>query len=179
MIVLTCHSGVASIAIRTLAIAADCLTEFKQQTEILTILEKIRKETGWRIDFIGPELKQKWGWTDEYVYSQQRRASTSSAFSGMMQSPPAYHYSYQTPATSLNSSPLMSHRENTPGTTLPPVVATAPPAAMPKFPSGIVNPMFRNADFSAPQHPYQNEYVPPIQRHNEGHAIYSMVHNWR
>lgn len=180
-------SGVASIAIRTLAIAAECLTEFRQQTEILTILEKIKRETGWRIDFISPELKQKWGWTDEYIYAQERRASVSSTFSGMMQSAPHYDNSFQqqryqqSAASSQTSSPpppstSSGHNQSMTGMTLPSVVTSAPaPAAMPKIPSGIVNPMFRNADFNAPTHPYQNVYVPPIIAHNEGHAIYSLV----
>lgn len=164
------------------------MTDFRQQTEILTILEKIKRETGWRIDFISPELKQKWGWTDEYVYSQQRRTSISSTFSGMMQSAPHYDTSFQQQQQQHSSA--SSHTSSSPqpptssagygqdmnGITLPPVVAPASaPAAMPKIPSGIVNPMFRNADFNAPQHPYQNVYVPPIQAHNDGHAIYSLV----
>ena len=80
--------GVASVAIRTLAIAAECLSDFKEQSEILTILEKIKKETGWRINFITGELRQKWGWNDEYVQQQQQRQNMQQSFPGMMQSPP-------------------------------------------------------------------------------------------
>ena len=41
--------GVASVAIRSLAIAGDGLVERREQEEVLEIFTKIQKETGWRI----------------------------------------------------------------------------------------------------------------------------------
>ena len=38
--------GVASVALRSLAIAAECLVIRREQEEVLDIFEKIRKETG-------------------------------------------------------------------------------------------------------------------------------------
>ncbi|KPI38677.1 uncharacterized protein AB675_4220 [Cyphellophora attinorum] len=111
--------GVASASIRCLAVAADSLTIRREQDEVLEIFEKIKKETGWRVDFIGNELKEKWGWKTEYD------DNAASAF-------------YQQ-------------------------IQAAPPAvnSRPKFPSGIVNPLYQNADFAASNPPYQGSYVPP------------------
>jgi hypothetical protein len=58
-------SGVASIAIRSLAHAGEVLTDRQQQEECLQVFEKINKETGWRIGFVYKELKEKWGWQEE------------------------------------------------------------------------------------------------------------------
>ncbi|KAF8445340.1 hypothetical protein BDZ91DRAFT_149445 [Kalaharituber pfeilii] len=54
--------GVASVALRSLAIAAECLTNRREQEEVLQIFQKIKRETGWRVDFLHKELKEKWGW---------------------------------------------------------------------------------------------------------------------
>ena len=44
--------------------------------------------------------------------------------------------------------------------TMPPI-----PSQRPKIPSGITNPMYKNADFSAENAPYQGSYVPPAPGH--------------
>ena len=54
--------GVASVALRSLAIAAECLTSRREQEEVLEIFQKIKRETGWRVDFLHKELKEKWSW---------------------------------------------------------------------------------------------------------------------
>ncbi|RKF56505.1 putative c6 zinc finger domain-containing protein [Erysiphe neolycopersici] len=54
--------GVASVALRSLAIAAECLVIRHEQEEILGIFERIRKETGWKVGFLYKDLRQKWGW---------------------------------------------------------------------------------------------------------------------
>jgi hypothetical protein len=46
------RSGVASIAIRSLAHAGEVITDRTQQEEVIRIFEKINKETGWRIGFV-------------------------------------------------------------------------------------------------------------------------------
>ena len=35
----------------------------------------------------------------------------------------------------------------------------------PKYPVGIVNPLYKNADFSAQNPPYEGNYVPPAPGH--------------
>jgi hypothetical protein len=57
--------GIASVAIRSLAIAADCLTVRREQEEVLLRFDSIKEQTGWRIGFINEELKLKWGWEEE------------------------------------------------------------------------------------------------------------------
>ena len=129
---LTMRRGVASVAIRSLAIAAEGLETRREQEEVLQIFEKIRKETGWRIMFINEELQKRWGWEDEETFQQQQMSTT------LMNHPPNQAFQYQQP------------------TILPP----APPTRMGPKP-GIMNPLLRTADFSAPTHPYQNHYVAP------------------
>ncbi|KAK4934024.1 hypothetical protein LTR66_015766, partial [Elasticomyces elasticus] len=58
-------------------------------------------------------------------------------------------------------------------TNLPPAPPQPQPAvpARPKVPAGIPNPMYATADFSLPQHPYQNVYVAPAAPHHS-HLYY-------
>lgn len=128
--------GVASAALRCMAIAAEVLVDRREQEEVLQVFDKIRKETGWQIGFLYNELKVKWGWNREQAAVEQQ-TSLLGAISG-------------------NSSSSLSTSSG-----LPP----APPAttAPPKIPAGIPNPLYRNADFSLPNHPYQQYYQPPNQ----------------
>jgi hypothetical protein len=54
--------GVASASIRCLAVAGENLTVRREQDEAIEIFTRINKETGWRIQFIIDDLKEKWGW---------------------------------------------------------------------------------------------------------------------
>lgn len=130
------------MALRSLAIAAECLVVRREQEEVLQILDKIRKETGWRVGFLHTELKEKWGWENEEAFKQQQLTTTTLAHQSTLQ-----NFQYQQPPT-----------------TLPP----APPVKqMPR--SGIVNPLLRTADFSAPTHPYQSHYVAPNNNQHPHH----------
>ncbi|KAL3418464.1 hypothetical protein PVAG01_10180 [Phlyctema vagabunda] len=132
--------GVASVALRSLAIAAECLEVRREQEEVLDIFEKIRKETGWKVGFLNKELKSKWGWPSEADAQQQMMAQQNSL---------AQFF----PNTSQST------------TSLPPA---PPPAAPPQRPpQGVMNPLLRTADFSLPNHPYQQYYQPPTQQHNQ------------
>ena len=53
--------GVASVAIRSLATSSSVLTDRQEQTEVLNILDKISKETGWRLGKVLIQLKKDWG----------------------------------------------------------------------------------------------------------------------
>jgi hypothetical protein len=140
--------GVASVALRSLAIAAECLVVRREQEEVLNIFEKIRKETGWRVGFLNKELKAKWGWQHEDAPQQQMAAQQNSLAQ-------FFPTTTQAPA---------------PPTSLPP----APPQAQPRpMPSGILNPLLKTADFSLPNHPYQQYYQPPNQ-----HQHNSFAHNY-
>jgi hypothetical protein len=131
--------GVASVAIRSLAIAGECLVVRREQEEVLEIFEKIRKETGWNVKFLNVELKAKWGWQEE-VGQQQMAAQQNSLAQ--------FFPTTQAPATNLPPAP--------------------PPAPRPKVPGGILNPLLKTADFSLPNHPYQQFYQPPNpHQHNQ------------
>lgn len=54
--------GVASVAIRSLAIAGSVLTEPREQYEVLDILKRIYHRTGWNLKRVESELKRAWGW---------------------------------------------------------------------------------------------------------------------
>jgi len=120
--------GVASASIRCLAVAGENLTVRREQEEVLQIFDKIKKETGWRINFIHDDLKEKWGWNHDEFDNMSTASSGASSF-------------YQQ------------------GNTMPSI----PPRQKP--PSGIINPLYKNADFSAQNPPYQGNYVPPAPGH--------------
>lgn len=116
--------GVASASIRCLAAAGENLTDRREQEEVLQIFDRIKQETGWRVDFIHDDLRERWGWTS--IASEYDSVSTTSTYY----------------APTASSAPI----------------ATPP---RPKYPTGIVNPLYKNADFSAQNPPYQGNYVPP------------------
>jgi hypothetical protein len=128
---LTTSRGVASASIRCLAIAGEYLTIRREQEEVIEMFDKIKKETGWRVQALQDTLKEKWAWsTQEFE---------------MMG------------GTAPGGAPSFFQQGGVP--TMPPV----PPR--PKFPSGITNPMYKNADFSAENPPYQGSYVAPAPGH--------------
>ncbi|RPA85129.1 hypothetical protein BJ508DRAFT_13414 [Ascobolus immersus RN42] len=106
--------GVASVAIRSLAIAAECLTARREQEEILEILSRINKEAGWRVDYIGDALKHKWGWQKPVSSAPQANALNITATSlGMLPSstmsmPPSTSMSMSSTSMSMPNIPLMS-----------------------------------------------------------------------
>lgn len=164
--------GVASAAIRCVAIAAECLEEYEEQAEILRILEKIHKETGWGIHFLQPELKKKWGWTEnhtQHAQNQQQQQQQQQAWSNVTHTQQqqlasaAASMMQGTPPMSAGSFGSFSAPHTTSAaTTLPPVPAPQMPSpGHQQPPSGIVNPLMRTADFNLSQHPYQNDYVAP------------------
>lgn len=134
--------GVASVALRSLAIAAECLVIRREQEEVLEIFEKIRAETGWKVGFLHNELKTKWGWQQEEQIQQQMAAQQHS-LAQFFPNPS------QVPPVSLPS---------------------APP---PSMPSRIQNPLER-ADFSLPNHPYQQHYQPPNSQNQFTHTTYNI-----
>lgn len=142
------HRGVASVAIRSLAIAAEALVSRREQEEVLQIFEKIKKETGWRVGFLNKELKDKWGWNDD----------------AFQQPPPQ-----QMPAALMHNPPMQSFQFQQQSSSLPPT----PPSVLGMPRPGIVNPLMRTADFSAPTHPYQNYYVAPNHHQQQpNHSYY-------
>lgn len=86
----TTDRGVSSVAIRSLAIAAECLTDRREQEEVLAIFERIRKDTGWRVSFLNKELKAKWNWPSENAAPPPQFFPTTQApTSNLPPAPPA------------------------------------------------------------------------------------------
>lgn len=173
------RSGVASVAIRSLAHAAEVLTDRREQEEVLEIFEKINKETGWRIGFVYGELKEKWGWHEgpsPYQYAQTHEAATKAressearlqqqAQAAHLQLQQGFNFTTQTTGNISLASPAQSMTSN-----------VSPPVSggRKKMPTGIPNPLYAKADFSLPQHPYQNFYVAP----SSGYGNPQTAHAW-
>ncbi|KAH8913035.1 hypothetical protein BR93DRAFT_871296 [Coniochaeta sp. PMI_546] len=56
--------GVASVAIRSLTIASSVLTDAGEQEEVLAILDRIHRDTGWKLGTVFAELKKAWKWRE-------------------------------------------------------------------------------------------------------------------
>ena len=136
------------MALRSLAIAAECLVVREEQEEVMQIFEKIERETGWRVQFIKDELPEKWGWNVEQQQEQQQQQHTSLFHSagGPFQSFAPYPNALSTATTSQPPSSLS-------------------PASMVFHTrvGGIINPLMAKADFGSQPHPYQSDYVAPNQ----------------
>lgn len=177
------NRGVASVACRCLHHAAECLESRKEQEEVLAIYANIHRETGWRIGSITAELKHKWGWdlrssanditttlpthadphshlTQEQKLILNGRASGFSARSSQYVAPPI--------------SPAQQHKRQ---------YSDGGPEASPEAllarerkrrqmaPPGTVNPMFRQSDFTAASHVYQEHYVAPNPQLQHNHGL--------
>jgi len=160
------------VALRSLAHAAECLTDRREQEEVLQIFTKINKETGWRIAFVFKELKERWGWSEHPSMPQAHITSNSDPTPR-----PIGHGSYsasptQTAYTNTGSvsGPSGNYGQIQVATAPPPPPPAAPVARRP--PIGIVNPMFATADFSMPQHPYQNVYVAPNYNNTAASSLF-------
>ncbi|KAK4227153.1 putative transcription factor [Podospora fimiseda] len=60
MVAHTSDRGVASVAIRALAVAGAVLDDKREQEEVLSILQRIHNETGWKLTKVQDELKSIW-----------------------------------------------------------------------------------------------------------------------
>ncbi|KAK0259829.1 hypothetical protein LTS09_005672 [Friedmanniomyces endolithicus] len=170
--------GVASVALRSLAHAAEILTDRREQEEVLQIFDKINKETGWRIGFVYGDLKAKWGWNEEpspqqfaqthTALIQQKKAQEEQAqagqqgmvLPGMQMQPQGYSGGGGGGGGEFAAHQGMMHQTSSGlPSQQPPLPAPAAPQKKP--PAGIPNPMYAKADFNQPNHPYQAYYVPP------------------
>ena len=150
--------GVASVAIRSLAIAGAVLTDHRERMEVVAILERTSKETGWRLGKVLSDLKEKWGW--EPVLPPRTLAPLSTIGGGTSLPGGA--------AQSMNLFSAVQQPLATTGTAHSQVVAPRPTRP-------IVNPLLANADFTHQNHPYQSWYEPPNQIKGSGNALGSMA----
>ncbi|KAI0538048.1 hypothetical protein GGR58DRAFT_513298 [Xylaria digitata] len=155
--------GVASVSIRSLVLVSEVLTNYAEQQEVVAILERIDRETGWKLAGIVAGLRKGWGWE-----KMNRPALTS-----QLLVPPGNATSKHSAVTTqpLTTSAASQQMMLAPATQVP---ATAAPQQMqPVVTPFASRPMRVNplsfADFSLPNHPYQNWYEPP-SRSNPYHS---------
>ncbi|KAL2267811.1 hypothetical protein VTJ83DRAFT_5088 [Remersonia thermophila] len=54
--------GVMLIAVRCLAVVGAALVDDGERSEVLALLDKVKKATGWRVERLADELRGAWGW---------------------------------------------------------------------------------------------------------------------
>lgn len=163
--------GVASVSIRSLAIVAEVLTDRAEQNEVITTLEKIDRETGWKLGAVVKNLKRVWGWGEKaggmglaaHFLSGPGPQATTTAMTTTMQQRHKEQSHKHHPQTSTPPGP--------PAQLMPGLAAAQThgpaPAQGPKSPVAAPRPIrvsgnpLNCADFSLPNHPYQNWYEPP------------------
>lgn len=167
--------GVASVALRSLAIAAECLNERREQEEVLQIFDKIRQETGWRVGFVNTELRQKWGWDTPQAAEQQQQqqqvvvnthvqnGNTAYQEQAQAQAQQQAHQQAQQQAQQAQQAQEAQQAQIAAAAAAQQMAPTpVPPQPAPirtRPPPGFRNPLLV-ADFNMPQHPYQPHYVP-------------------
>ncbi|KUI63509.1 Adhesion and hyphal regulator 1 [Cytospora mali] len=58
----TKDQGVSTVAIRSVAVVGCVLTDHREQDEVLAILNRIYRSTGWNLKKVVGELRKAWGW---------------------------------------------------------------------------------------------------------------------
>ncbi|KAK4953730.1 hypothetical protein LTR10_008334 [Elasticomyces elasticus] len=189
--------GVASVALRSLAHAAEVLTDRAEQEEVLQIFDKINKETGWRIGFVYGDLKAKWGWNEEPSPQQFAQTHTALLQQKKAEEEQQRQIQEQAHAAQAMSMANMQLQQNYPSgdyaiqgmqhgggmlsqpfqQTIAPAQQQPPPppaqaASQKRPPAGIPNPMYAKADFNKPNHPYQTHYVPPTTYGSHSDGMY-------
>lgn len=137
--------GVASIALRSLALAGETLVQRDEQEEVIRIFEKVQKETGWNVTYVMKELRDKWGWISEE--QMLRDQMTFNQFAGA-------NANMSTAGQGLQGGQQQQSQQP------------------PKMIGGILNPLLARADFSLPNHPYQAYYQPPRVHDLQGQGQY-------
>ncbi|KAL9625260.1 MAG: hypothetical protein Q9160_000662 [Pyrenula sp. 1 TL-2023] len=142
--------GVASASVRCLAIAGEFLIDRREQQAVLEMFAKIKKETGWKINFLHSELIDKWGWNNNPPPADLSAGALNYMANGT------------NGVTAPSAGPSAFFPSGNGGmATMPPV----PSQPRKRPPAGIVNPLYRNASFEQPDHPYPQHYVAPAPNH--------------
>lgn len=147
--------GVASVALRSLALAGETLILRDEQEEVIRIFERAKKETGWDVTQVIKELRAKWAESaEEQLLRDQNSFNefTQGVGVGVNGNMSAAPQGLQAGQQQQSQQP-------------------------PKLIGGILNPLLARADFSLPNHPYQAYYQPPRMMHDlQGQGQYG--HNY-
>ncbi|KAI0456439.1 hypothetical protein F5B21DRAFT_152442 [Xylaria acuta] len=162
--------GVASVSIRSLAIVSEVLTDRAEQQEVVAILERIDRETGWKLADVVAGLKRRWAWErmEQPSLTAQLLGSSLPPGTAMGNKQPSDR------AVAGQNSSAAAAAAATPQQQMMMAPATAAPQQMqPVVATSAQRPVRVNplsfADFSLPNHPYQNWYEPP-SRSNPYHS---------
>lgn len=148
--------GVASVALRSLALAGETLVQRDEQEEVIRIFEKVQKETGWNVTFVMKELRDKWGWiSEEQLLRDQMSFNHFAPNAGI-----GANANMSTAAQGLQAGQQQQQQPQQP----------------PKMIGGILNPLLARADFSLPNHPYQAYYQPPRVHDLQGQGQYGQTY---
>lgn len=85
------YRGLASVAIRSSALAAEFLKDHDEQDEMLEVLRSFEDETGWRIGFLRTELMAKWGRPSELTIRTPSTSASSATMMNMTMPPTPSH----------------------------------------------------------------------------------------
>ncbi|RYP73690.1 hypothetical protein DL769_004161 [Monosporascus sp. CRB-8-3] len=155
--------GVASVSIRSLAIVAEVLTDLCEREEVVAILEKVDRETGWRLAGVLSNLKRVWGWENmgQIGLATQFPSLAGGGGGGVRGTgagPKKVDPLHSTTAAAQMTPPIQTQPQQQ--SRMPMMQAQKQPAAVTAPRPMRVNPL-SSADFSLPNHPYQNWYEPP------------------
>lgn len=142
--------GVSSVAIRSLAIASSVLSDRGEQDEVLGILRRITRASGWRLGGVEGELRRAWGRDGESVGSDGGAGGGGGGGGGGKDGGKGLERPFEGKGTVRP----VEARAGTPGPVVAERVVTSAPV------KAAVNPLSLG-DFSLPNHPYQNWYEPP------------------
>ncbi|RYP16537.1 hypothetical protein DL765_005098 [Monosporascus sp. GIB2] len=164
--------GVANVSIRSLAIVAEVLTDLCKRQEVVAILEKVDRETGWRLAGVLSNLKRVWGWEKMGQIGLLTQFPSRAGGSGVRRigaAPKHVDPLHSTTAAAPTTSPIQTQPQQQ--SRMPRVQAQKQPAAVTAPRPLRVNPL-SFADFSLPNHPYQNWYEPPSRSNSYNSQVF-------
>lgn len=160
--------GIASVAIRSVAIAGCVLQDTDEQEEVLQLLTTINNETGWRLGKVHQELRSAWAKNKASKDVIQLAAPQHNQQRQMQTQMPNLQAPADTGPSSPAAGPLMASMPQLPVSTAP-ALAPAPVVAVPR---PVVNPLLSQADFTLPNHPYQQWYRQPNRTNYNAQGIW-------
>lgn len=159
--------GVASVALRSLHTAAEWLNDRREQEEVLEIFTKIKKETGWQVNFVYKELKEKWGWEKTPDAPLPQPSSLLQSANVHRNQNPATHYSQRQYHQQQQQYHHQDQQQQIQAQQHHQAVQTHPRPI--RRHSQLVNPLMAATDLASlsPGHPYHPHYVssPQVERH--------------
>ncbi|KAF3907622.1 hypothetical protein AA313_de0204945 [Arthrobotrys entomopaga] len=162
--------GIASVALRPLAAAAELLTIREEQEEVIEIVRRISRETGWGVNFLLKELPARWGWNNPNQ-PQEPAPPTSLLTTTLLNHvpasippPPGFNHSpshFAALKTSAAEAQAQAQIQ----------VQVLKPAAAPRRPP-FPSPYAQGANIDPAHHPYFPHYVTALNVHTDRSALY-------